>query len=89
MTKNKANETCKQITQNFRNSQPVQEAVQALKDIEDWADQAIKASRNKSGAELVIPREAIAQQNENIRAIINRLQTPPPATQSPPRHQHF
>lgn len=89
-TKNKANEAARQIMQSFRNSEPVQEALQALKDIELWADQVISASKDKPFGELpMVSREDIQQQNDNIKTIVNRLQAPPPATHSPPRHQHF
>lgn len=87
--KDYASNTMKQIAQKFRNSKPVSEVFEQIKQIESWADESLKLSKTKPASELpVVAKEDINQQYQNIKILVNQLVNPP-RTQQEPRHQHF
>ena len=49
-----ASDTMKQISQRYRNTQAVAEVYNKIKEIEDWAEQAIQVSKSKQINELPI-----------------------------------
>jgi predicted proteasome-type protease len=49
-----ASDTMKQILQRYRNTQAVAEVYNKIKEIEDWAEQAIQVSKSKQINELPI-----------------------------------
>lgn len=49
-----ASDTMKQISQRYRNTQTVVEVYNKIKEIEDWAEQAIQVSKSKQINELPI-----------------------------------
>ncbi len=86
-----ASQTNKQISQRFRNTQTAVEVFNKIKEIHDWADEAIKISKTKDISQLpVVPQKDIDQQYENVKILVNHLVNPgrPQPAQYPDQNMH-